>query len=341
MELAIIILNWNGKEFLDQFLPGVIANSPSAEVAVADNGSTDDSLEYLKEHYPSIRVIDLKENYGFAGGYNKALAQLDSEFFLLLNSDIQVTEGWLDPMLEMIRSSDKIAAVQPKILSYNNKRVFEHAGAAGGFIDKDGYPFCRGRIFDVFEEDQGQYDDEHEIFWATGACLLIRSSAFEESGGFNDRFFAHMEEIDLCWRLKNAGYKIMYTPNSAVYHVGGGALPYDNPRKTFLNFRNSLFMITRNYHDSPLLFMILKRLILDGVAGVKFLLEGNAKHTWQIIRAHYQFFGKLGVLLKERKAMNYNPILANKKGVYKRSIVKARYLRGEKMFSELDPSEFY
>jgi len=341
LELAIVILNWNGKEFLDRFLPGVIEHSPNASVFVADNGSSDGSLVHLKEHFPSVQIIDLKENYGFAGGYNRALAQVDAEFFLLLNSDVEVSEGWLTPLMGMIRSSADIAAVQPKILSYKNKHQFEHAGAAGGYIDKDGYPFCRGRIFDLFEEDNGQYDDEQEIFWATGACLLLRADLFKQCGGFNERFFAHMEEIDFCWRLKNEGHRIMYAPNSTVFHVGGGALPYDNPRKTFLNFRNSLFMITRNYHGSSLLLMILKRLILDGVAGVKFILEGNAKHMWQVIRAHFQFYGKLGTLLKEREALNYDATKANKKGVYKRSIVKARYLRGEKKFSELDPSEFY
>ena len=231
--------------------------------------------------------------------------------------------------------------MQPKILSHANKKMFEHAGAAGGYVDKDGYPFCRGRIFDVFEHDQGQYDDDQEIFWATGACLLIRADLFKEFGGFDVRFFAHMEEIDLCWRLKNAGYRILYNHESTVYHVGGGALPYENPKKTFLNFRNSLFMIARNHHDSPLFIKILKRLLLDGIAGAKFILEGNAKHMWQIVKAHLQFYGKLGTLLKERKKLGYDANKANRKGVYKRSIVKARYLRGKKKFSDLDQANFY
>jgi len=340
LQIAVVILNWNGKAYLEQFLPKVIAFSPQANIVLADNASTDDSVSWLKAEFPDIQLIQLDRNFGFAEGYNRALADLDADYFLLLNSDVEVTEGWLDPMIDLMRSDVSIAAVQPKILSYSNKAMFEHAGAAGGYIDKDGYPFCRGRIIDLFENDSGQYDDEQEIFWATGACFLVRAELFKHFKGFDERFFAHMEEIDLCWRFKNAGYRIMFTPKSTVFHVGGGALPYSNPRKTFLNFRNSLYMITRNYHGIPLWYKILKRLVLDGIAGLKFLIEGNAAHTWQIILAHFQFYGKIGTLLSERSALGFDRSKANRKGMFKRSIVASRYLEGKKKFSDLDPSYF-
>lgn len=340
MDLAIVILNWNGKEYLERFLPGVIQHSVEARIVVADNGSSDDSLAFLSQLYPSVEQIVLEENFGFAGGYNAALEKIDSKYFLLLNSDVEVSEGWLDPMLKMIDSGEDIAAVQPKVLAFNNNTHFEHAGAAGGFMDKDGFPFCRGRLFEVFEEDKGQYNDAVEIFWATGACMLVRADLFKEFGGFDARFFAHMEEIDLCWRWKNAGYKIMAEPASVVYHVGGGSLPYENPRKTFLNFRNSLYMIAKNNRSTPLFFTILKRLILDGIAGLKFMLEGNFKHTWEIIRAHNHFYAHLNTLLRDRKNLAYAEDKANTTGVFQKSIVAARFLGGKKKFSELDQSDF-
>lgn len=245
---AVVILNWNGRKFLKKFLPDVIKFSKKdAEVIVADNASTDDSVAVLKADFPEIRIIENKSNGGFAKGYNQALKLIDAEYYILLNSDIEVTENWINPVIELMESDKNIAACQPKIRSYHEKEKFEYAGAAGGFIDKFGYPFCRGRIFQSLEEDKGQYDDTVEIFWATGAALFIRAELYHKLGGMDDDFFAHMEEIDLCWRLKNEGYKIMYCPKSTVYHVGGGTLPTSSSWKTYLNFRNNFFLIYKNH----------------------------------------------------------------------------------------------
>ncbi|MCK4749664.1 MAG: glycosyltransferase family 2 protein, partial [Bacteroidales bacterium] len=246
--VSIVILNWNGKEFLRQFLPKLLEHSavPGVEIVIADNASTDGSLEFLKEEYPEIRVVIHDRNYGFSGGYNRAFEELESKYYLLLNSDIEVTPGWLSPLLERMEEDEQIAACTPKIMDYHNRLQFEYAGAAGGYLDRYGYPFCRGRIFDTLEEDRQQYDDDIEIFWGSGACLLVRSELFSQAGGLDEKFFAHMEEIDLCWRLKRLGYRIEYVARSCVYHVGGGTLPKSNPMKTFLNFRNNLLLLYKN-----------------------------------------------------------------------------------------------
>ncbi|MDF1675256.1 MAG: glycosyltransferase family 2 protein, partial [Vicingaceae bacterium] len=240
--VAVVILNWNGKHFLEKFLPSLIEHTSFAELIVADNCSTDDSLSFLKENFPQIRIITLAENYGFAKGYNEALKQVNSDVYVLLNSDVEVTENWLQPCLEILKKDNDMAACQPKIKAFHQKTYFEYAGAAGGFIDKYGYPFCRGRIFETLEEDNNQYDEEIEIFWATGACLVIRADIYHELNGLDSFFFAHMEEIDLCWRIQNRGKKIKYVPQSTVFHVGGGTLHKSKPQKTFLNFRNNLIM---------------------------------------------------------------------------------------------------
>ena len=287
MKLAIVILNWNGKKFLQEFLPSLVERTPQwAEIIVADNASTDDSLPFLQEHYPSIRIIRNDRNYGFASGYNMALAQVEAEYYCLLNSDIEVAEGWVEPVIELLDSDKTIAAVQPKILSFSEKNKFEYAGACGGFIDKYGYPFCRGRVFGTVEKDNGQYDTRADIFWATGAAMFVRSSVYRTLGGLDDDFFAHMEEIDLCWRIRNHGYRIVVEPRSVVYHVGGGTLPKNNSFKTFLNFRNNHYLLIKNLPAKRLLPTFLMRLLLDNVAAFTFLLQGHAKDFTAVYKAH-------------------------------------------------------
>ncbi len=339
--VAVVILNFNGKKLLKQFLPAVILHSEKAVVYVADNASADDSVSFLKKEFPLVKLIELKTNYGFAKGYNEALKQVDADYFILLNSDVEVTANWIDPIINLMEADKTIAAAQPKILSYNSKHTFEYAGACGGFIDKYGYPFCRGRMFDTLEEDNNQYDKPIEIFWATGACLFMKAAVFNEMKGFDGFYFAHMEEIDLCWRIKNTGHKIMAVPASVVFHVGGGTLNKLSPQKTFLNFRNSLISITKNNTSGNLFFKIIIRLILDGVAGVKFFIEGNPKHTWAIVRAHFSFYNHLKNSLELRKQIksgkNYNPCNSQ---IYKGSIVFDYYLKKKKYFSDLKKEMF-
>ena len=291
MKVAVVILNWNGRKFLEQFLPGVINNSKGqAEVIIADNASTDDSVSFLKNNFPRIRIIQNRINGGFARGYNDALAQVDAKYFVLLNSDIEVTPNWIQPVINLMESDKQIAACQPKLMSFYNREKFEYAGAAGGYIDKYGYPFCRGRLFQTMEGDGGQYDDETEIFWATGACLFVRSDIYKELGGLDEQFFAHMEEIDFCWRVKNHGYKIMYCPDSTVYHVGGGTLPNKSWKKTYLNMRNNNIMLYKNLPDNRLYKVFIARLVLDGVAAIKFLFDGGFMDLFAVVKAHWDFF---------------------------------------------------
>ena len=339
--VAVVILNFNGKKLLQKFLPSVIDNSKLATIYVADNASTDDSIQFLKTEFPQVKLIELTENYGFAKGYNEALKKVEADYFVLLNSDVEVTPNWLEPIINLMEIDKTVSAAQPKILAYNTKNEFEYAGACGGFIDKYGYPFCRGRIFDTLEKDNSQYNQPIEIFWATGACMFVRANVYKELKGFDDFYFAHMEEIDLCWRIKNIGHKIMAVPSSTVYHVGGGTLNKLSPQKTFLNFRNSLLSLTKNNTSGVLLFKVLIRLKLDGVAGIKFFLEGDPKHTWAIIRAHFSFYGNLGRTLRLRKEIklsaNYKPSDAQ---IYKGSIVFDYYLKKKKYFSDLKKEKF-
>lgn len=300
MKLAIVILNWNGKQLLKQFLPSVIENSKEAEIYLADNASTDDSVSFVKTQFPSVKIIQNKENGGYAKGYNDALKHIEADVYCLLNSDVEVTSNWLTPIIDAFKNNTNTGILQPKILDFKNKDFFEYAGAAGGFIDKYGYPYCRGRIFDTLEKDNGQYNDTTEIFWATGACLFIKSDLFKKLDGFDEYFFAHMEEIDLCWRAKNDGNTIKYIGTSTVYHVGGATLNAVNPKKTYLNFRNSLFMLTKNAKGS-LVSIIFIRLVLDGIAAVKFLFELKPKHTLAILKAHFSFYANLKRVLKQRK----------------------------------------
>ena len=301
MDLAIVILNWNGKNWLEKFLPNVIEHSENATIYVIDNSSTDDSMCFLKQNFSEIKIVHNKENYGFAGGYNEGLKVIHHEFYCLLNSDVEVTDNWLTPIQTIFKRDPQIAAVQPKILDFNRRNYFEFAGAAGGFLDNLGYPYCRGRIFENIEKDNGQYNDEVEIFWASGCCFFIRTEDFWAQNGFDARFFAHQEEIDLCWRLKNSGKKIFYTGKSTVYHVGGGTLNKQSPQKTFLNMRNNLSMILKN---TPLLggvLLVLFRMILDGFAGIYFGYKNGLAHFWAVIRAHFSFYGQIPQTLKLRQ----------------------------------------
>ena len=336
-KVAIVILNWNGKSFLEKFLPVVLKHSSIAQIIVADNNSTDDSVELLKIYFPQVVVIVNPSNEGFSKGYNTALKQVKTEYYVLLNSDVEVTENWIEPVIELLDSNKKIAACQPKILDYNNKTKFEYAGASGGFIDKYGYPFCRGRIFNELEEDNGQYNTIKEVFWATGACMFVRAEAFWKVGGFDNDYFAHMEEIDVCWRMKNVGYQIYVEPKSLVYHVGGGTLNKLSPKKTFLNFRNNLITLTKNAAPRFLFFKILYRMILDSVAAFKFLLEGHSSHFIAVIKAHFSFYRHLPSTLKKRKEMRQmKGFIDSTTGVYKKNIVYAHFIRSVKYYSDLN-----
>ena len=333
-EIAIVILNFNGRKYLEKFLPSVIKYSPNTEIYVADNQSSDDSIDFLKTNFPNIKLIINNINGGFAKGYNDALKKIHAKYYLLLNSDIEVTENWLAPLYNSI-ASEKTAACQPKILAYQDKRKFEHAGACGGFLDVNYYPFCRGRILEQTEIDNNQYNYKQEIFWASGACLLIKSDLFHQLNGFDEDFFAHMEEIDLCWRLKKLGYKIEVNPESVVYHVGGGTLNYMSPFKTFLNFRNSLFMILKN-HEGVYGIKILKRLVLDGLAGILFLIQGNPKHTYAVIQAHFGFYKLFFRMIQKRKEIKKQSKKLNSVGLYKGNILWAKYFKKINAFSDLN-----
>ena len=301
-KIAIVILNWNGAKLLKEFLPSVVKYSQEGTVYVIDNASTDDSILVLKEDFPSVQIIQNKENFGFAQGYNEGLVSVEEEIYCLVNSDIEISENWLTPILSHFEQHSNTAIVQPKILDYKKKTHFEYAGAGGGFIDKFGYPYCRGRIFDTIEEDKGQYNDTGQIFWASGACFFIRKNVFRELKGFDADFFAHQEEIDLCWRSFNRSYDTFYCGQSTVYHLGGGTLSNSNPRKTFLNFRNSLLMLTKNLPTQSLLFILFGRLILDGIAGIQFLTTGKHKHILAIIKAHISFYALLIKTIRKRDA---------------------------------------
>lgn len=305
MKTAIVILNWNGKKLLEQFLPSIVNySSKEAEVYVADNASTDDSINFVKEHFPTVKIVQNTENGGYAKGYNDALQHIEADVFCLVNSDIEVTENWLTPIIDIFSREENTAAIQPKILDYKDKTKFEYAGAGGGFIDTFGYPFCRGRLFDHLETDNRQFDDTSKIFWASGACFFIRSSVFKELQGFDEDFFAHQEEIDLCWRANNKGYDIKYVGTSTVYHVGGATLDTLNPRKTYLNFRNSLLSLLKNLPTSKLFSVIFLRLVLDGLAAVKFLIELKPKHLFAILKAHFSFYKNFFKFLKKRGTSN-------------------------------------
>lgn len=332
LRVAVVVLNWNGRVLLEKFLPSLVENNHSqSRIYVADNASTDDSLVWLAEHYPQVGIIRNDRNYGFAKGYNVALEGLEEDLFVLVNSDIEVTPGWLDPAIRAFENDPGITAAQPRLRDYKDKRMFEYAGAAGGFIDKLGYPYCRGRIFTVVEEDRGQYDCDTDIFWATGACLFVRRDAFRALGGFDDDFFAHLEEIDLCWRILNTGGRIRYLASSIVYHVGGATLQKYDARKTFLNFRNSLFTLVKNLPAYRIPYVVLCRLLLDGVQGVRFLTEKRPRHTWALVRAHFSFYGGFLRMWRKRRQTPFK----TRRYYHTASIVFSHFVLGKKYFSEL------
>jgi GT2 family glycosyltransferase len=330
---AVVILNWNGIDWLKKFLPIIIDKSNIANIYLADNASDDSSVEFVKNTFPAVNIIQNLYNVGFAKGYNQALSKLTEKYFVLINSDIEVTNNWIEPIINLMEDDDLISACQPKILDYNYKEKFEYAGASGGFLDNLGYPFCRGRIFDTLEHDRNQYNDISEVFWATGACLFVRSKHFKEVNGFDNDFFAHQEEIDLCWRLKNKGYKVMVNPQSIVYHVGGGTLDSSSPFKTYLNFRNNLYMLFKNLPVTDLIKTIFLRLILDGIAGLKFITKKRGlSHVLAILRAHFVFYLNLPRLISKRQKINQ---CSNLRGKYNWSILYRYYFKDQKTYSEL------
>lgn len=329
---AVVILNWNGRHMLERFLPSVVANSGEAEIVVADNGSTDDSIAFMQEHYPALRLIRLDRNYGFAGGYNRAMEQIDAEYFVLLNDDVEVTPGWVDRVVAQMDAAPEVAIAQPKLLMYDRRDLFEYAGGAGGYVDKLGYPFCRGRLFGTLEADQGQYDDQREIFWASGAAMFVRASVWRALGGLDSDFFAHMEEIDFCWRAKIGGHKVLYVPEATVYHVGGGTLPKSSPFKTQLNFRNNLAMLYKNLPPQRQRRVLCVRWLLDWVAALSFLLKGNGGEFCAVFKAHREFRRWLPALRAKRAAINPHEVSC----VYRRSLLVDYHLRGRKHFGQLD-----
>ena len=339
-KVAVVILNWNGLKYLQTYLPSVTASTyPNLEIVLGDNGSTDSSVEFVRANFPMVKTVLNDQNYGFTGGYNKVLAQVQADYFILLNSDVEVVPGWIEPVVGLMESDDLIAAAAPKILSWREKNKFEHAGAAGGFIDTFGYPFCRGRIFFEIEEDRGQYDQTIEVLWASGAALFIKQKYWGLSGGFDERFFAHMEEIDLCWRLKNMGLKVMYCAESTVYHLGGGTLDVENPYKTYLNFRNNLLLLQKNLWLRKSVFIIPMRFLLDFVTLARFLSEGKRKDAAAISKAHRNFIRQLftnsGQRQKVRSERHADYNLQSTAGFYKGSVVWAFFVRKVRKFSEL------
>ncbi|MBT8300373.1 MAG: glycosyltransferase family 2 protein [Maribacter sp.] len=330
MKIAIVILNWNGEVLLERYLPSVIQYSGDAAIYVADNASTDGSVAYVQQNFPQIRIIQNSVNGGFAKGYNDALRSVHADIYCLLNSDVEVTENWLQPIAKAFDTIKDAAIIQPKILDLLRKDYFEYAGAAGGFIDQLGYPFCRGRIFQELEKDTGQYDDTKEIFWATGACMFIKSEVYHSLGGFDEDYFAHQEEVDLCWRAKNAGYKVFYVGASKVYHLGGSTLSNMNPKKTYLNFRNSLFSITKNLPRRKAILIIFLRLLLDAVAGLRFIYQFKFNHCFAIIRAHLNFYSKFGRMYRKREKHNFI-----KKYYVTKSIVWSHFVHHIKKFNIL------
>ncbi|MBS3739311.1 glycosyltransferase family 2 protein [Mesohalobacter halotolerans] len=330
MSIAVVILNWNGKKLLETFLPSVVKYSKEAQIYVVDNASTDDSLSFLNTKYPNIKTISNTYNAGYAGGYNQGLKHIKEDIYILLNNDVLVSKNWLNPIIKTFKNQKDVAIVQPKILDYNKPEYFEYAGAAGGFLDLWAYPYCRGRIFDTLERDNGQYDEDVHIFWASGACLAIKRKVFWAIGAFDEKYFAHQEEIDLCWRAYNHGFKAWYTHLSCVYHLGGGTLNAFQPQKTFLNFRNSIFNIAKNMTSPWFVLIVLGRLILDALACVRFLFKGQFRHIGAVLRAHLSFYKHSPKIIKKRKKhfknLKYYSIF---------SIVFEYFILGKKQYDKL------
>jgi len=338
-ETGIVILNWNGRHLLEQFLPVLIRFTDPylADIIIADNGSSDGSVDYLRNNFPGIRLIVHEQNYGFAEGYNRALQKLDYTFYVLLNSDVEVTAQWFEPLLKMAKDNNDIAAIMPRIRSWHNRDYFEHAGAAGGFLDRFGYPFCRGRIFNVIEKDTGQYDNSGEVFWASGACMLVRGDVYHAAGGLDNFFFAHMEEIDLCWRMQNMGYRIFYCHTSTVFHIGGATLPKKNHRKTFLNFRNNFILLYKNLPPSGLFRILAARILLDWISVFFFLVKAEFSECYAVIRAHLSIMAYPASINRKRKETKKVIRHYKTELLFPKSIVYQFYIRGIRTFSKLSP----
>lgn len=336
-KVAVVILNWNGKTLLQEFLPTVIKHTPDdiADIVVADNGSTDDSVEMLKKQFPSVQLILLDKNYGFAEGYNQALKQIETPYTVLLNSDVEVTHNWLTTPLKALDTDKQLAGVQPKILAQKNKSYFEYAGAAGGWIDKYGYPFCRGRVLHIVEEDHGQYDAPADVFWVSGACFFVRTDIYKKEGGLDADFFAHQEEIDFCWRLRSRGYRLACTPDSIVYHVGGATLSVESPRKTFLNFRNSLLMLYKNSSEKQLKQVMRTRFWLDHIAAVIFILKGHAKNAQAVYRARKEYKSLRKAYIPIRKENLEKTVISKIPQMTQKSLIMAFYTKGKRTFTDL------
>jgi hypothetical protein len=329
-KIAVVVLNWNGRKLLEKFLPSLLIFSAEANIYIADNASTDDSVSYVNSHFPAVVCIRNKQNLGYAGGYNEAISHVSEPLLVLLNSDVEVTKNWLQPILALFEANPNVAIIQPKILDYYNRNYFEYAGAGGGYIDQYGYPFCRGRIFDTIEKDIGQYDDILPVFWASGACFCIRKEVFEVLDGFDASFFAHQEEIDLCWRAFNLNFETFYCGQSTIFHIGGGTLKQDNPHKTFLNFRNNLLMLVKNLPAHFIFKIIFTRLILDGLAAFRFLIKGKFLHVWAILKAHFSFY------LNAQKAYNQRKHNFKLGYFYQKSIISQYFLNKKKLFKSND-----
>lgn len=337
MNLAIAILNWNGRSLLEKYLPSVVEHSQPNTIYVVDNASDDDSVGFVKQEFPDVRLIEFDRNYGYAGGYNLALSQIKEELVILLNSDVRVTAGWCKPLVAAFEQQPKLAACQPKILDDKCPDLFEYAGASGGFLDKLGYPYCRGRIFDSIEQDKGQYDDPTDIHWASGAALMVNRVRFLEIGGFDESYFAHQEEIDLCWRFRRLGFKVQVIPDSVVYHLGGATLSTESPRKTYLNFRNSLVNLVKNAPQGKWIILVFLRMLLDGIQALRFLTSGDVSKFSAVFRAHIAFYGRVGDAVKKRRAFIGSTCdqIVEPDNFPTSSIVYAYFIRGRKRFSDL------
>lgn len=334
---AVVILSYNSIDWHKLFLPKIIEQSASGyDVIVVDHASPDNTSEFIQHAFPSVKLIRLEENHGFAWGYAEALKQVQAEYYILLSSDFEVTDNWFPPLLAAMRQYPSLAACQPKIRYWKDRPYFEYAGAAGGFMDKWGYMFCRGRIFNTLEQDQHQYDDDIEVFWASGGCLMVRADKYHEAGGLDADLFAHMEEIDLCWRLKNAGYKIGAIGGSTVFHVGGSIISYGSPQKTYYNFRNNLVLLLKNERAARLFWLIPLRLVLDGVACLPFLLKGDVKNIWAVAKAHFHFYGSFGKWFRKRKAAQQLIRNRNTTGIHPHSIVAQYFIKGLKTFDKIN-----
>jgi len=341
-DTAVVILSYNSRKWHELFLPKIVEQAKDGyDVIVVDHASPDDTAQYIRHNFPYVQLIQLTENHGFAWGYAEALKQIQARYYVLLSSDFEVTEGWFPPVHQAMEADENLGACQPKIRYYKDKTFFEYAGAAGGYMDKWGYLFCRGRIFSTLEKDEGQYNDSRkDLFWASGGCFVVRADLYHKLGGLDPDLFAHMEEVDVCWRMKNAGYNIGYVAGSTVFHVGGSIISYGSPQKTFYNFRNSLVLLLKNEKGSRLAWLLPLRLLLDGIAGLQFLASGQFKNIWAIVRAHWSFFLSFGKWYKKRRIQKGLVAARNEKGIYSRSIIVQYFLKGKKKFSDLSPEDF-